>query len=240
MSFDVVVIGGGPAGLAAAVGLGRAGKSVLVCESAADPGSKPCGEGLLPRAVRELCSLGLRSSELLAEGRLLQGVSYVSASGVRHRLAVLRRPESLERLVDDLVERFERVERGDVERLEGVAAFVEGEGCHTARLVGYFGEAFEGACGHCTFCRTGEAVHLPDARERPAYPDMAEVERLRAAHPGVFAEPRALARFLCGLTSPALTAAKLTRHELFGRLETADFREVLAWARDRPQRSQSS
>jgi menaquinone-9 beta-reductase len=83
VSFDVVVIGGGPAGLAAAVGLGRAGKSVLICERAAEPGLKPCGEGLLPRAVHALCSLGLRSSELLAEGRLLQGVSYVSASGVR-------------------------------------------------------------------------------------------------------------------------------------------------------------
>jgi menaquinone-9 beta-reductase len=83
VSFDVVVIGGGPAGLAAAVGLGRAGKSVLVCERAPEPGLKPCGEGLLPRAVRELCSLGLSTRELLAEGRLLQGVSYVSGSGVR-------------------------------------------------------------------------------------------------------------------------------------------------------------
>jgi ATP-dependent DNA helicase RecQ len=171
----------------------------------------------------------VRALDYLAEKSLAE----VAASGVRHRLAVLRRPERLERLVDDLVERFERVERGDVERLEGVVAFVEGEGCHTARLVGYFGEAFEGACGHCTFCRTGEAVRLPDTRERPDFPDAVEGERLRGAHPEVFAEPRALARFLCGLTSPALTAARLRRHVLFGRLETADFREVLAWAKGR-------
>lgn len=83
MSFDVVVIGGGPAGLSSAIGLARAGASVLVCETSSEPGSKPCGEGLLPRAFQALYALGLSPSELLAEGKLLRGVRYVSAAGVR-------------------------------------------------------------------------------------------------------------------------------------------------------------
>jgi len=36
---------------------------------------------------------------------------------------------------------------------------------------------------------------------------------------------------LCGLSSPALTRAKLSRHRLFGALEERPFQEVLAWCR---------
>lgn len=82
MSFDVVIIGGGPAGLASAIALGRDGSSVLVCENAAAPGLKPCGEGLLPRAFQALCALGLSANGLLAEGKPLHGVRYVSAANV--------------------------------------------------------------------------------------------------------------------------------------------------------------
>ena len=56
---DVVVVGAGPAGSAAAAWAARAGSDVLVIDSAGFPRDKPCGDGLTPRAVTELERLGL-------------------------------------------------------------------------------------------------------------------------------------------------------------------------------------
>lgn len=115
MSFDVVVIGGGPAGLATAVAIGRTGSQVLVCESAVAPGLKPCGEGLLPRAFHELCALGLTSGELIAEGKPLHGVRYVSALGRRAAARFREGPglglgrTALQRLLRGLAERTPNV-----------------------------------------------------------------------------------------------------------------------------------
>ena len=46
---DVLVIGGGPAGLAAALAVRQRGMSVIVADSCAPPIDKPCGEGLMER-----------------------------------------------------------------------------------------------------------------------------------------------------------------------------------------------
>ncbi len=55
----MVVVGAGPAGSAAAAWAARAGRDVLVIDSAGFPRDKPCGDGLTPRAVAELERLGL-------------------------------------------------------------------------------------------------------------------------------------------------------------------------------------
>ncbi|MDR1077606.1 MAG: geranylgeranyl reductase family protein [Propionibacteriaceae bacterium] len=58
-SADVIVVGAGPAGSAAAIHLAGAGLDVLLLEKAVFPREKVCGDGLTPRAVRELAGLGL-------------------------------------------------------------------------------------------------------------------------------------------------------------------------------------
>jgi menaquinone-9 beta-reductase len=58
-STDVFVIGGGPAGLAAAIAARQQGFRVMVADGAKPPIDKPCGEVLMPDAITALKNLGV-------------------------------------------------------------------------------------------------------------------------------------------------------------------------------------
>src|SRR5690554_5289248 len=57
--IDVAVVGAGPAGVAAAIPLARAGRRVLMVDKATFPRDKCCGDGLTTSALRLLESMGL-------------------------------------------------------------------------------------------------------------------------------------------------------------------------------------
>ncbi|MCU1458850.1 MAG: geranylgeranyl reductase family protein [Actinomycetia bacterium] len=57
--YDALIIGGGPSGAAAAYWLAERGRRVLVVEKKRFPREKTCGDGLTPRAVRQLHDMGL-------------------------------------------------------------------------------------------------------------------------------------------------------------------------------------
>ena len=59
---DVVVVGAGPGGSTAAYHLAQAGLDVVICEKAAFPREKVCGDGLTPRAVKQLIAMGVETS----------------------------------------------------------------------------------------------------------------------------------------------------------------------------------
>jgi flavin-dependent dehydrogenase len=72
---DLLIAGGGPGGLAAALHARRQGLSVIVAEPRANPIDKACGEGLMPGGVAELKSLGLDPA-----GLPFRGIAYVSGN----------------------------------------------------------------------------------------------------------------------------------------------------------------
>ena len=58
MNPDVLVVGGGPGGAAAAYWMAQRGLSVLVAEKKEYPREKACGDGLTPRAIKQLVDMG--------------------------------------------------------------------------------------------------------------------------------------------------------------------------------------
>jgi len=73
--IDVLVAGGGPAGLAAAIHAALAGLEAVVVEPRTTPVDKACGEGVMPGGVAALRALGVE-----AGGRELRGIRYVDGT----------------------------------------------------------------------------------------------------------------------------------------------------------------
>ncbi|MFZ0902612.1 MAG: NAD(P)/FAD-dependent oxidoreductase [Mycobacterium sp.] len=70
---DLLIAGGGPAGLASAINARQQGLSVIVAEPRDTPIDKACGEGLMPGGLAELASLGVDPA-----GMPLRGIAYLN------------------------------------------------------------------------------------------------------------------------------------------------------------------
>lgn len=76
---DLVIIGAGPAGIATAIAAAGRGLRVLVADARTPPIDKPCGEGLLPEAVKALRALGIPLAPSF--GFPIAGIRFVKKSG---------------------------------------------------------------------------------------------------------------------------------------------------------------
>jgi len=76
--FDLLIVGGGPAGLATAIFAASEGLSAAVLERRRFPIDKPCGEGLMPNGVRLLAAMGAS----IEKGRPFEGIRYIDGRNV--------------------------------------------------------------------------------------------------------------------------------------------------------------
>lgn len=75
---DVFVVGGGPAGLAAAIAARHAGLRALIADGAQPAIDKACGEGLMPESLQALQCLGIFIPD--TEGFRLRGIRYTGGN----------------------------------------------------------------------------------------------------------------------------------------------------------------
>jgi geranylgeranyl reductase family protein len=88
--FDVLVVGAGPSGASAAYWLATLGHRVVMVEKKRFPRDKTCGDGLTPRAVRQLHDIGL--ADQLTEFQRFDGLRSIG-HGVTLELAWPEHPD---------------------------------------------------------------------------------------------------------------------------------------------------
>lgn len=134
----------------------------------------------------------------------------------------------LKLIADRLYERLAERERGEIGRLDEVFDLARAERCLAARLSSHFGERLQQACGRCTSCLGMGPWEIPPIAARGIGSSArTAIEELAKRYPDHFADPRNRARFLCGLTGPAFTRAKLNRDASFGICDRVPFSRVM-------------
>ena len=166
----------------------------------------------------------VRALDYLGEQEMLE----LKAAGVRNRYTRLRVPDNIEELAKHLHELSIKREQREIERLQQIVNWIELDSCQVRALCAHFGSPLPEPCGHCTSCLE-DAVTLKKRTNADVDETIvSDARALQAEHAEILSDPIAMTRLLCGVTSPRLTKAKLSRHELFAKLEHMPFKEVLA------------
>ena len=157
-----------------------------------------------------------------------QGMLEVKVAGVRNRFTVLKQPPDTEELAQQLSDDALNREQREIQRLQEVVDWLSLNQCQTSALCARFDQALKEDCGHCSFCETSKPVVL---NEPPCSRVSADVLKaavtLQTTEPDVLAMPGDVTRVLCGISSPAISKARLARHELFGCCAEIPFATVL-------------
>lgn len=131
-------------------------------------------------------------------------------------------------VVDEIARKFDNRARFEHGRIDLMADFVRTRRCRAVYLAEYFGLRETERCGTCDRCRGEPPVKFGEVRvNAPDENGWARMRALRDERHPALATPRQMARFLCGIPSPAATKAKLNQRPEFGMWQARPFDEVL-------------
>lgn len=178
----------------------------------------------------------LKALTWLEEARDIQ----IKPSGVRQRYRLCG--DSAERVPEEVTQKlqglFAHREQRDILRMDQILELAHERTCLTRWLLRYFGEELAQDCGNCTSClerASGQDMTMPRPIPQSPIPtlsteDVAAIRQVLDAKHAALRTPRQLTRFLCGISSPSTSRARLTRQDTFGMLEKTPFADVLAQA----------
>ena len=130
-------------------------------------------------------------------------------------------------IIADLTQRFGQRAEFEHDRIRAVLAYAETKQCRAAHLAKYFGLKLAAPCGSCDRCQGAKPVRLgvyqPPA---PTADEWAVMAALRAENHPALNTPAQLARFLCGIPSPAATKARLQQRPEFGLWQHQPFATI--------------
>ncbi len=166
------------------------------------------------RAIRKL---GVDRDKIIAamEWCDQKGHLELQLQGFRHLYRRSDQTIEREHLKKAIIDRFAQHEKQEIDRVALMLGYASSDSCLTQRLLAYFGEDI-GACGHCGICLGDKPAILPAMQEQHCKPEILQaLQPLRQQYPEALGTPRQCARFLCGLSSPATSAARLRGNSLF-------------------------
>lgn len=162
-----------------------------------------------------------------------KGELVMKVAGLRNGYRFRQRPESVAEVAKRIHRRFQQSEKRDVARIAQVMQLAGSPQCTVRQVLHYFGEELPEDCGHCDRCLGEEIPPMPEMPGREVTSSERQmIEGLIAEGHAALSTPRQLARFLCGLASPAATRARLTRDPRFGSMAHLRFDTLARTAKE--------
>ncbi len=149
-----------------------------------------------------------------------QGFIEAQVAGVRNVYYFKNRTAQLANLIQDLQNKFAERECKEIKMVDNYIDLLNHKSCKTQYIMNYFGEKID-LCGHCEYCinGTGNFATYADSTNRKFNNDEIAmvIQQIKLEYPTIFTSPRKIARFLCGLSSPAVSSTRISYIDNFGK-----------------------